>query len=155
YGKSTGSITNEEAFQADAQTAYDYVRQRYPEDQIIIYGHSLGTGLAVRLAASATPRMLVLESPYLSMRDLVAQKMPYIPLFLLKYQLRSDQWIGKVRCPIYVFHGTQDGLIPYDSSERLVRYTTAPTQLIRIVGGGHGNLASFAIYQTILDRILR
>jgi pimeloyl-ACP methyl ester carboxylesterase len=154
YGKSTGSITGEDALHQDVQAVYAYIRQRYREDQIIIYGHSLGTGLAVRLAASITPRMVILESAYLSMQDLVAQKLPYVPLFLLKYPLRSDQWIRKVHCPIYFFHGTQDDLIPYDSSERLRAYSTAPTQLIPIVGGGHGDLATFAVYQTALDQIL-
>jgi len=155
YGKSTGSITSEDALHQDVQAVYDYVRQRYREDQIIIYGHSLGTGLAVQLAANASPRILILESAYLSMQDVVAQKMPYAPLFLLKYPLRSDQWISKVRCPIYLFHGTKDDVIPYDSSERLRAYSAAPTQLIPIIGGGHANLETFGIYQTTLDHILQ
>jgi len=155
YGKSTGSITNEDALHQDAQAVYAYVRQRYQEDQIIIYAHSLGTGLAIQLAANASPRMVILESAYLSMRDLVAQKMPYIPPFLLKYPLRTDQWISKVRCPIYLFHGTEDAMIPYDSSVRLQAYSVAPTQLIPVVGGGHANLPTFEIYQTTLDHILR
>jgi uncharacterized protein len=150
YGKSTGSISNENALHQDVQTVYNYVRQRYRADQIIIYGYSLGTGLAVQLAANVTPRMLILESAYLSMQDLVAQKMPYVPLFLLK----CDQWISKVNCPISFFHGTQDDVIPYNSSERLRAYTTAPTQLISIVGGGHGDLATFVVYQTALDELL-
>jgi uncharacterized protein len=154
YGKSTGTISSEDALHHDVQVVYDYVHQRYREDQIIIYGHSLGSGLAVRLAATTTPRMLILESPYLSMQDLVAQKVPYVPMFLLKYPLRSDQWISKVHCPMYLIHGSQDGLIPYNSSERLRAYTTAPTQLIQIVGGGHADLVTFTIYQTTLNQIL-
>lgn len=155
YGKSTGSITNEDNLHQDVQAVYTYLLEHYREDQIILYGHSLGTGLAVRLAATTTPKMLILEAPYLSMRDLVAQKIPYIPLFLLKYPLQSDEWINKVHCPIYLFHGTQDGVIPYDSSERLQPYNRALTHLITIAGGGHTDLAEFAAYQTALDEILR
>lgn len=154
YGKSTGSITSEESLHHDVQAVYTYVLQHYRQDQIILYGHSLGTGLAVRLAATTTTRMLILEAPYLSMRDLVAQKTPYIPLFLLKYQLRSDEWLNKVHCPIYLFHGTLDGVIPYDSSERLQTHNRALTHLTTIDGGGHTNLADFAAYQTALDEIL-
>ncbi|MEI7644485.1 MAG: alpha/beta fold hydrolase [Chloroflexales bacterium] len=154
YGKSTGDVTNEADLHRDAQVVYDYVRQSYHEDQIIIYGHSLGSGFAVPLAATNAPRMLILESPYVSMYDLAAQRTPYIPMFLLKYPLRSDQWIGKVRCPIYFFHGSNDGLIPYNSSVRLRAYSSAPTQLIQIDGGGHGNLINFAAYRTELDLIL-
>ena len=155
YGKSTGSITNEATLHQDAQAVYAYVQQHYREDQIVVYGQSLGTGLAVRLAATTAPRMLILESPYLSMQDLVAQKQPYIPLLLLKYPLRSDEWLGKVRCPLYLFHGTDDWLIPHNSSERLQHYSTVPTQLISIAGGGHSNLVNFAPYQASLDRMLR
>jgi uncharacterized protein len=154
YGKSTGRITSEDMLHQDVQAVYSYVRQHYREDQIIIYGQSLGSGLAIQLATSATPRMVILESAYLSMQDVVAQKMPYIPLFLLKYPLRSDQWISKVQRPIYFFHGTVDELIPFDSSQRLRVYSTVPTELIPIIGGGHANLTTFDSYQTTLDRIL-
>lgn len=154
YGKSTGQITDEATLHQDAQAVYDYVRQHYRESQIVIYGHSLGTGLAVRLAAANTPHVLILESPYLSMQDLVARRFPYVPQVLLKYPLRSDRWIGQVRCPIYMLHGTEDTVIPYDSSERLLAYSTASTQLIRIDGGGHSDLATFATYQAALDRML-
>jgi uncharacterized protein len=154
YGKSTGTIRSEDVLHQDVQAVYDELRRHYREQQIIIYGHSLGSGLAVQLAATTTPRLLILEAPYLSMQDLVAQKVPYVPLFLLKYPLRSDQWIGKVHCPIYLFHGSQDELIPYDSSERLRAVSTAPTQLIAVAGGGHNDLASFAVYQAALDQIL-
>ncbi len=154
YGKSTGRITSEAALHQDVYAVYAYVRQHYQEDQIIVYGHSLGTGLAIHLAANARPRMLIVESAYLSMRAMVAQQMPYIPLVLLKYPLRSDQWIGTVRCPISMFHGTEDEVIPYPSSERLRALSTAPTQLIPVVGGGHANLATFPIYQTTLDALL-
>lgn len=155
YGKSTGKITDEAMLHQDVQAVYAYVLQHYAEAQISIYGHSIGSGLAVRLAATTKPHMLILESPYLSIQALAAQQVPYIPPFVLKYPLRSDQWIGKVPCPIYMIHGTQDGLIPYVSSEQLRNYSTAPTQLIPIVGGGHGNLLGFATYQQALDTILR
>jgi len=155
YGKSSGAITNEPALHQDVLAVYRYLRQTYRDDQIVLYGYSLGTGLAVQLAAVTSPRMLILEAPYVSMADLVAQKAPYVPLFLLKYPLRSDQWIGQVRCPIYLFHGTQDSLIPYSSSERLRASITAPSELIPLAGGDHGGLATFTAYQEHLDQILR
>ncbi len=59
--------------------------------------------------------MLILEAPYFSMQDLVARSAPFVPALLLRYPLRSDQWIGAVRSPVYLFHGPDDQLIPYDS----------------------------------------
>lgn len=154
YGKSTGRITSEADLHTDARAAYDYVLEHYREEQIVLYGQSLGSGLAVRLAAELSPRLLLLESPYFSMRDLVGQKYPFVPPFLLKYQLRSDLAIGAVACPIYFFHGTDDTLIPFDASERLLEIATAPARLIRIAGGGHSDLYAFALYQAELDEIL-
>jgi uncharacterized protein len=155
YGKSTGTIADEASLHQDVQAAYDYLRRTYRDDHMIFYGRSLGTGMAIRLASTITPRMLILEAPYLSMQDTVGQIAPYLPIALLRYPLRSDQWIGAVRCPIYLFHGTDDELIPYNSSERLQAYITAPHQLITVVGAQHGNIPTFAIYQEQIDRILK
>jgi uncharacterized protein len=154
YGKSSGALSSEADLLADAEAAYTYLLRDYREDQIVVYGHSLGTGLAVHLAASHTPRLLILESPYLSMQDVVARQAPYMPSFLLKYQLRSDRWIGAVRCPVYLFHGTLDNLIPFDSSERLRAYITAPSHMTPVIGAGHSNIPTFAVYQQQLDQIL-
>jgi uncharacterized protein len=155
YGKSTGTIADEARLHQDVQAAYAYLRRSYRDDQMIFYGHSIGTGLAVHLAATVTPKLLILESPYLSMQDLVAQRAPFVPSLLLRYPLRSDQWIGAVRCPIYLFHGTNDTLIPFESSKRLQAYITAPNQLITVVGAGHADIPAFAVYQEEMDLILK
>jgi alpha-beta hydrolase superfamily lysophospholipase len=155
YGKSSGTIASEASLHQDVQAAYNYLRRTYRDDQMIFYGRSIGTGLAVRLASTVTPQLLILESPYFSLQDLVARQAPFLPTLLLKYPLRSDQWIGAVRCPIYLFHGTDDTLIPYDSSVRLQASITAPHQLITVVGAGHSDIPTFALYQEQIDRILK
>jgi alpha-beta hydrolase superfamily lysophospholipase len=155
YGKSTGTIASEASLHQDVQAAYAYLRRSYRDDQIILYGRSLGTGLVVRLASTMTPRMLILEAPYVSMQDLVAQKAPFLPTLLLRYPLRSDRWIGAVRCPIYLFHGTDDPLIPFESSKRLQAYITSPNQLIPVAGAGHDNIPTFAVYREQIDLILK
>ncbi|MFL5800903.1 MAG: alpha/beta hydrolase [Roseiflexaceae bacterium] len=155
YGKSTGTIASEASLHQDVRAVYEYLRRTYRDDQMVFYGHSLGTGLVIRLAATVTPRELILEAPFLSLQDTVGQIAPYLPTALLRYPLRSDRWIGAVRCPIYLFHGTDDELIPYNSSERLQTYITAPYQLITIVGARHNNIRTFALYQEQIDRILK
>jgi alpha-beta hydrolase superfamily lysophospholipase len=155
YGKSTGTITSEQVLHDDVALAYAYLQQRYPEQEIIVYGRSLGTGLAVHLAKSNHPKMLILETPFFSVKEFATSRFPLIPSFLLKYPLRTDMWISEVSCPIYLFHGTQDEYIPYTSSERLAQLIEAEHQLFIIDGGRHNNLNEFKQYREELARILR
>ena len=155
YGKSQSRLTGEKALHEDALGAYEFLRQQYRDDQIVVYGRSLGTGIAVRLAAARTPRMLILETPYFSLRELATRQFPLVPPFLLKYPLRTDLWIASVSSPIYLIHGTRDELIPYDSSTRLLPLIKTESELITVEGGGHNNLAAFAAYHDALDRILQ
>jgi fermentation-respiration switch protein FrsA (DUF1100 family) len=143
----------------DAGVAYAYLKEHYRENQIIIYGRSVGTGIAVYLAKSVTPRMVVLESPFFSMTDLAKYHHPFMPVSLidliLKYPMRTDLWIPDVTCPVYLFHGTKDDIVPYSSSERLLKLIKTEKELITIPGGGHNDLGDFNLYQEQLDRILK
>ncbi len=155
YGKSTGKVTSERMLLSDAEKAYEYLEKHHPEDRIIVYGRSLGTGIATHLAATRNPKMLILESAYYSLRDLARRQFPFLPPMLLKYPLRTDLWIADVSCPVYLFHGTMDEFIPYESSERLLGRIRAEHELFAIKGGGHNNLAEFAEYDKKLDEILK
>jgi fermentation-respiration switch protein FrsA (DUF1100 family) len=155
YGKSTGVVAGEEQLLQDTQAAYNYLRRSYHEERIVVYGRSLGTGPAVYLASANAPRTLILEAPYVSLEDLIAQKAPYLPMFLLRYPMHSDQRINAVRCPVYLFHGTLDGLIPFESSERLAALISAPHKVILVEGAGHPDIPAFPIYQEQLAQILR
>jgi hypothetical protein len=154
YGKSTGTIANESTLLADAEIAYTYVLQHYPEHHILIYGRSLGSGPAVYLAKEHQPRLLILETPYYNLQELAGAHMPWAPRFLLKYPLRTDRWIGAVACPIFLFHGTDDELIPYASSQRLTGLIQTEHRLITIPGGTHNTLPASPIYQEHLRQIL-
>ncbi len=154
YGKSTGGIQSEGMLHDDVASAYAYLRQRYPETEIILYGRSLGSGLAVYLARSTHPRALILETPYYSAKELAAARFPFVPSFLLKYSLRTDQWISQVACPIYLFHGTRDEFIPHTCSLRLAELIETEHQVFIIQGGSHNDLSQFASYQEGLARIL-
>jgi pimeloyl-ACP methyl ester carboxylesterase len=154
FGKSTSRITREALLHADAWGAYAYLQQHYPAAQIIVYGYSLGTGLATQLAARQAPRLLILEAPYVSLRALARRRFPFVPMVLLKYPLRTDRWIGQVGCPVYLVHGTADEVIPCACSLQLLPLIQAPHALITIAGGRHTNLAAFGAYQAALDAIL-
>ncbi|MBN1380644.1 MAG: alpha/beta fold hydrolase [Deltaproteobacteria bacterium] len=159
YGKSTGRIMNESMLHDDAAAAYEYVKNLYPEEQIILYGRSIGTGIACYLATQNKPHMLILESPYYSLKDIANRFIPFMPAALIdkifKYPLRTDLWIPHVQCPIYIFHGMEDEIIPFNSSRRLVPLIKSEHELIAIPGGGHNDLINYPLYHEGLDRILK
>ncbi|WP_422080273.1 alpha/beta hydrolase [Ulvibacterium sp.] len=156
YGKSTGALS-EEALNKDAQLFYEYTLQHYEENDIIVYGRSFGTGIASRLAAKNNPCRLILESPFYSAVDLGKHRFPFLPVSLLsRYRFPSHEYLKEVNCPIFIFHGTEDAVIPYDSAKRL--YESIPgsaKQLFTIEGGRHNYLQSSPIFQQGIDKALR
>lgn len=154
FGKSTGKRT-ENILYNDAQHVYKWLANRYSEDQIIIYGRSLGSGIATRIASWNRPRMLILDSPYFSFLKQVRRYGWWLPIrLLLRYKIRSDQFIRKVNCPVFFIHGTKDRLIPYSDSEKLLKQAQSSTYLFPIYEGGHNNLPSFPLYHEVLYDIL-
>lgn len=159
FGKSTGKLKHEDMLHGDAAHVYNYLKERYLENQIILFGRSIGTGMAVYLAKSVKPRLLILETPFFSLLDTAKYHHPYMPQKLLtailKYPLRTDLWISDVSCPVYLFHGTKDDIVPYSSSERLLTLIKTEKKLVTIPGGGHNNLSDFSLYHEQMDLILR
>ena len=154
FGKSKGRRT-ESILLNDAQTVYKWLSKEYPEEQIVVYGRSLGSGIGARLASWNDPRMLILDSPYFSFYHQIRQYGWWLPLrYLLRYQLRTDQFIKKVTCPIYIIHGNKDRLISYAQGKRLHEISADRSTLITIEGGGHNNLPDFPEYHEHLYDIL-
>lgn len=158
YGKSTGRILNEQMLHDDARAIYQFLREKFREDHIVLYGRSIGTGIACRLARDNNPKMLILESPYFSLKEIAHRFIPIIPKAFLdatfKYPMRTDLWISDVRCPIFIFHGTLDEVIPFDASPRLLKLIKSRHELIAIPGGAHNDLINYDLYHEALDRIL-
>jgi alpha-beta hydrolase superfamily lysophospholipase len=161
FGKSYGKLS-EKALLNDAELLYHYAIKCYPAQNLILYGRSLGTGIATYIASKHLSKMLILEAPYLSILALAEMKFSRIPKWFLsafvKYHLRADQWIQKVKTPIELFHGTRDRLIPYENSQHLYTLTYSKNPLIRlntIFGGTHNNLSHHPTYQERLDSLLR
>lgn len=157
FGKSTGELS-EKALHSDAAYVYNWAKKRFPENQIIVYGRSLGTGIAARLAAENKPKMLLLETPYFSLSDVVNSYFPLMPYSsILKYKLRTDLIIKQVRCPIHFFHGTKDAVVPYESSLKLAKLLNKkPSEILTTIPNGeHKNLGEFPEYHKALDSLLR
>ena len=155
FGKSTGKRSEKEMLN-DMQVVYDKLRETYAEQHIIIYGRSIGSGFASKLASDNSARYLILDAPYYSFLKVAERFLPILPVrFVLRYHLRTDQWIPLVPCHTYILHGTRDRLIPIKHSERLQKINPKKITLIRIVGGGHNNLPDFDEYHNFVRDILK
>jgi hypothetical protein len=140
YGGSSGSPT-EPGLLADAAAAYAFAVARYRSERIVLWGESLGAGVAIALAATHKVARLVLEAPFSSAVDLGAAAYWFMPVrLLMKDQFRSDQRIGQVRAPVLILHGSDDRVVPLAFGERLFALANEPKRLVRIPGGGHNDL---------------
>lgn len=155
FGKSTGKRSEKEIL-GDIQFIYDELTARLPEHHIIVYGRSIGSGFAAKIASDNKPRYLILDAPYYSFKKVVERFLPILPVSLvLRYHLRTDKWIKHVNCHTYILHGTRDWLIPIRHSEKLQQLSPGKITLIRIHGGGHNNLPSFPEYHNFVRDILK
>ena len=154
FGKSTGK-RSESAMLADMQFVYERLKEQYPEEHLIMYGRSMGSGFAAKLASDNRPRYLILDAPYYSFSKVVERFLPIFPVWLLlRFRMRTDKWIQKVRCHTYILHGTKDRLIPIRHSIDLQKINPKKITLIRIEGGGHNDLPTFPEYHNFIRDIL-
>jgi hypothetical protein len=151
YGKTEGSITSEKQLYQDVQLVYDALKKDYNESQIIVVGYSLGTGMASYLASRNDPRHLVLIAAYESFTNLKDRRFPIIPDFILKYPLNNAKHLEKVKCPVTLLHGTEDSIIPYDSSLELQKIRPNEIELVTLSGTGHrGSIFSSKVRDVML-----
>ena len=154
FGKSTGKMS-QESMKHDALYVYDKLKEVVKEENIIVYGRSLGTGLATKVASMNNPKMLVLACPYFSMKKNAKRYLPFVPLGLvMRYSMPTYKWIKYVKCPIKIIHGTNDKVIKFRSSLRLSKMKPNQTKLFPIIGGGHKDLHNFESYHKALREIL-
>ena len=155
YGKSTGSFSEDNFFK-DALYCYSKLKETFNPKEIIIFGRSLGSGIAACLAFQINSSKLILETPYYDMHDLVGN---YFPSFLFKnklnYKFSSHTYLKHSGYPILIFHGTNDGTVPYRSGIKLFESIDNPRKrFVTIRDGKHNNLNSFQTYWEELQKFL-
>ncbi|MGV6832436.1 MAG: alpha/beta hydrolase [bacterium] len=155
YGKSLGELSETNMY-ADTQMCYDHLKTLTNSEDIIVFGRSLGTGLATFISANNNPQKLVLETPYLNIADVAKHRFPIFPVKrLLKYQFPSDMYIKDVSCSVAIFHGTSDLVVPYESGKKLYDLTNKANSIfITIEEGEHNNLIEFTKYKENLKSFL-
>jgi fermentation-respiration switch protein FrsA (DUF1100 family) len=138
----------------DAAAAYAFTTARYSAEKIVAWGFSLGTGVAVTLAAEQPVGKLILEAPYTSLADVAASLFPIFPVRLvMKDQFRSDERIARVSAPLLIMHGARDATIPIMFGERLFARAHEPKQFVRFPEAGHDNLGNYGAIETALHFI--
>lgn len=155
YGKSEGRIESEDQLSRDVQSAYDQMAQVYADNKIVVLGYSIGSGLAAKVAATNAPRLLILQAPYYSLTDVMNHTIPFLPAFLLKYRLETNQYIQACKMPIVLFHGDQDEVIPYSQSVKLKSLLKDSDTLITLNGVGHNGMTHDVGYVAAIERVLR
>ena len=154
YGKSTGELS-ETALYSDAQLVYEKVLEFYEEDNVVVYGRSLGSTFATYIASRNDPAQLILESPFYSLTHIVKQQYWFLPVdLLLRYKFPTVEFADKVKCPVIIMHGTEDEVVPYESGEKLFdAFTITDKKFISTKGGGHNDLRSFKEYSRAIEEI--
>ncbi|MBR0874341.1 alpha/beta hydrolase [Bradyrhizobium tropiciagri] len=143
YAGSSGS-PSEQGLLQDAAAAYAFTTARYSAGQVVAWGFSLGTGVAVAVAAEHPVGKLILEAPYTSTADVAAKAFWFVPIrLLMRDQFHSDRRIAGVTAPVLVMHGSADPVIPLQFGERLFGLAREPKTFVRLTGGGHDNLDDF------------
>ena len=142
YGASTGTPT-EEGLTRDAAAAYEEALKLAGDPRkIVIVGESLGTGLAVPLAARVAAAGLILDSSFSSLVDVGAARYGIFPVrWLMREQYRSDLSIGAVKMPKLILHGDADRIVPFGLGEALFGRASEPKAFVRVPGADHLVLA--------------
>lgn len=154
YAGSSGRPT-EQGLMADAAAAYAFAATRYSPSQIVLWGYSLGSGVAVAQAATQPVGAVVLEAPYTSLVDVAARAFPLFPVrLLMRDRFSSDRRIGELKAPLLVLHGQRDTVIAPEFGRRLFARAPEPKRFVAFEAGTHVNLdelGAVAIAQRFLE----
>jgi uncharacterized protein len=140
YGGSSGH-PSEAGLIRDAVAAYDFAAARYAPGRLVLWGESLGTAVAIALAAEHRVGGLILDAPFTSAADVGAAAYPLVPVrALIKDAWRSDRRIARVQAPILVLHGERDRVVPVRFGEALFKLANEPKRMVRFPAGTHVDL---------------
>jgi len=160
YGASEGVVADESGLYADGDAAVAYLvnKKGVRPEQIILYGQSLGTTVAVDVASRGNYGALVVESGLSSASSVAASALPWLPAwlhFLGRNRFESARKIANVKSPVLIAHGDPDGTIPTDEGRRLFAAANEPKKLLIVPGAGHVVFAAGEPYLSQVERFMR
>ncbi|HTI89723.1 MAG TPA: alpha/beta fold hydrolase [Puia sp.] len=154
FGKSTGAFSEKKLYEY-ALVYYKLARSRWSPGQIILYGRSMGTGIAAQLAAVRDCRRLILESPAYSLTSVARRYLFLYPVSsMLHYHFPTNEYLPAVTAPITIFQGDQDRTVPYSNASRLKPLLKKGDEFVTVQGAGHNDLRDQTPYREKLDSVL-
>ncbi len=154
FGKSTGARTEKKMYEQALQVR-QMAASKFGSDSIIIFGKSLGTGIAAYVASQSVNKRLILETPYYSIPSLFATYAPIYPTGrMCTYKIPSYSYLDEVKYPVTIFHGDDDEVIPYRNAARLKKHLKPTDEFITIENGKHNNLNDVDVFKKKLDSLL-
>jgi len=155
YGKSGGK-PNEKVLYHDAKVLWHWAKERTENDNIIIYGRSLGAAVAAQLATQVEAEMVILETPFHELRGAVSFLLkPVIAIFPLNYTFPTKEYLKEVTVKVFVFHGTKDLVVPLASALKLKEALKAEDEFVIVEGATHDNIGTFQIYKDKMSQLLK
>ncbi len=147
YSGSTGTPTEHGLF-IDGLAGYDWLKaQGFHDGDIVIHGHSLGSGVATYVATQRPARALILEAPFTAASDVASDHYPFVPSgLLMKDRYLNRERIGKVHMPLLIVHGDRDSVIPFAEGKRLFALANQPKTFVRMAGSDHNTLTRDGAY---------
>lgn len=153
YNGNEGKPT-EQGLYLDGRAYIQWLKtQGFEPQDVILYGESLGTGVAVQIASEfKNLNRLILESPFTSTVNVAKEIYPYLPVsFLMKDRYESIHKIGMVETPVIIAHGRKDNLVPFHMGQELFNAANDPKNFIDIPEGEHANLGDFGVTENYLS----
>ena len=153
YGKSQGR-PDENGLYEDARAAWRYVTDErgFDQKEVILFGRSLGSAVAAKLAAEVQPGGLILESAFSSARDMANVVFPLLShLIVLRYDFDTAAHVRRVTCPVLVLHSLDDEIVPFRLGERVFQAANEPKAFVEM-SGGHND--GFIMSQPDYERAL-
>lgn len=154
YGKSDGEVGEENMYE-DGQLVYNWAKENYPDQELVLWGRSLGTGVASYISTKNIANKLILETPFYNMEELVKTRFPLLILPVeMKYKFPNNEHIENNTMQTYIIQGTKDSIVPFKSASKLQPILESDDLFFTIKGAGHKNLHKFNDYHSVLDKIL-
>lgn len=136
YGESEGKPTEKGTYE-DAEAAWRYLvdKRNVDPDKIVVFGRSLGGGVASWLASKYAPGMLILESTFTSFPDIATIRYPFMPVRLMsRFKYNTAEHLNKVNCPVLIIHSRGDEIMPFIHGQRLFETAPEPKKFLEITG---------------------
>ena len=153
FGKSEGQIEDQEQVLNDAILVFDDIQNRLQPKQTIIFGYSIGTGIATYIASKRKCSSLILVAPFYNFTEFTRKRVPFFPDSFKKFSFDTNKYIKKVKCPITIFHGDNDYVIPIENGLKLKKLLKPADHFYMLKNAGHIGINQNTDFQKIMSKI--